>query len=159
MPPVSTRRATCPDPRLEDKDVVVPLDVDSAAELVCGCSLDLTRVRLENERTFVIRTHDGVGRAIRNTWLRERDTGVAKVLLDLGVQYPDDQSSLMLSAAWHHANGLTFDARTRVKCWEDALKAARAAQSAGIREQMVQTPEGIPVPPPPPQDRCFETLR
>lgn len=151
LPTVSTRRPTCPDPRIEP--VVVPLDMDTAAQLVAGCSLDLARMRSEDERTFSMRVHGGVGLAIRNSWLRERDSGVTKALTDLGVKYPDDMSNLILSAAWHHVNDLPFDVSKRLKCWEDAWRAARIEP-----EVTVQTADGSPIPPPVPIERCYAPL-
>lgn len=65
---------------------------------------------------------------------------------------------LVVLIAAHRANGLPFDVATRVKCWNDAWREAKAAREAGIPEQMIQTPEGIPVPPPPPIERCYATL-
>lgn len=136
LPTVSTR-ATCPDPRIEP--MVVPLDMDSAAEVVIGCSLDLKRVRLEDEETFLNGTV-GLTLDIQRTWLRDRDKGVAKVLLDLGVQDSGLMSGLILSAAWHHANGVPFDVGTRLKCFE-ALRAAKAVPKVMVQGCFATSPK------------------
>ena len=54
--------------------------------------------------------HFGLGMWIRNNWLYPANNRIAKVLLEMGYDHPDDMSYVILLGYHHYLNDLPFDA-------------------------------------------------
>lgn len=138
----------------------LPANVATAARWLIACdAINIGDALSEDEFTFTMLRHMGRGVTLRNGWLRERDSGPAKELIDLGVIYPDDMSGLVLSAVWHQLNDVPFDLRARVQCWRDREREQMERYRAGIPDPpdptWVPRADGIPPPPMTPRKLCY----
>jgi hypothetical protein len=115
-----------------------PATVDDAAELIAACGPADVRLRLQTASLpDVVRYRSAA--LPPAAWLAA-DSPLYRELTGLGFDYPDDMSFAVLSAAWHRARGLAFDANATGECLR--------AWNRKMRQWVASVPPGSPVPAP-----------
>jgi hypothetical protein len=116
----------------------MPETVDEASALIASCGPEEVRLRLQTASL-----PDVVSRRSAESppaaWLAQ-DSPLYRHLAALGFEYPDDMSFAVLSAAWHHARGLPFDAKATGECLR--------AWNRKMRQWVESVPPGSSVPAP-----------
>jgi len=115
-----------------------PATVDEASQLIAVCGPEEVRIRL---RTASLPDLVGYRSAQLPpaAWLAP-DSALHRQLTGLGFEYPDDMSFAVLSAAWHRARGLSFEAKATADCLR--------AWNRKMRQWVDTVPPGSSVPAP-----------
>ncbi len=116
----------------------IPADWDAAVNRIVGClGSDEVQVVLQaSEAAYCEWAYAKLGLAIRDEWLRPDGSPLAANLRALGLEYPDDMSAALLSAAWHWIHGRRMDVRGRVACvraWNWEMQRLARSTPLGIR--------------------------
>lgn len=115
-----------------------PSTVDEASSLIGACSAEDIRARLRGAPLLDLMSYRSPALPPA-AWVAP-DSSLHRHLTDLGFEYPDDMSFAVLSAAWHHTRGLSFD----VKATADCLR----AWNTKMRLWVESVPAGSTVPAP-----------
>ena len=109
----------------------VPVDLDDALNyLDCRWSeSDKDGFKNKPENDAVSDLHMGTGMGIRNSWgLWKGDSKIAKYFRDLGVNHPDDISSIILTSFHRYLNKNNINLEEQIKSckdyWEKSKQAA-----------------------------------
>jgi len=115
-----------------------PETLDEASQLVAACSPADARARLRGAPLVDLVRARGP-ELPPAAWLAPASL-LYRQLSALGLEYPDDMSFVVLSAAWHRTRGLPFDADVTADCLR--------AWNRKMRLWVETVPPGSPVPAP-----------
>jgi hypothetical protein len=116
----------------------MPTTVDDASALLAACGPEDMRLRLQTASLPDVVRHRSA-ELPPAAWLAP-DSPLRRQLTGLGFEYPDDMSFAVMSAAWHRARGLPFDAKATGDCLR--------AWNLKMRQWVQSVPPGSPVPAP-----------
>lgn len=112
-------------------DKYIPTDLDDALNyLDCKWSKsDKDTFRLKPENDATVELHFGTGMGIRNSWgLWKGDSGIAKYFRDLGINHPDDMSSIILTSFHRFLNGSDIRIEEQVDYYKSYWEKSKIAE-------------------------------
>ncbi|BDD00507.1 DUF6794 domain-containing protein [Persicobacter psychrovividus] len=112
-------------------DKYIPTDLDDALNyLDCKWSdSDKEEFKSKPENDAVVELHFGTGMGIRNSWgLWKGDSGISKYFRDLGINHPDDMSSIILTSFHRYLNKQDVKIDEQVKYYIAYWKKTKQAE-------------------------------
>jgi hypothetical protein len=97
--------------------------------------------------------HHGLGTWIRNTWGLWGDSRLAAYFNGIGIEHPDDMSSIVLNSLWRELHGLPVDLRSQVDYYQqywrvntppDSLAHEACATGVQLQGGIASPPDSVP---------------
>tara|TARA_R110001606_G_C15222394_1_gene634189 strand:- start:56 stop:802 length:747 start_codon:yes stop_codon:yes gene_type:complete len=100
----------------------IPTDLNDAISFFeCKWSKEsLNEFKIKEEQKATSELHFGTGRSLRNNWKLWAGTSeLSKFFRDLGINHPDDMSSIILTSLHRKLNGIEIELDNQIKYYKD----------------------------------------
>lgn len=100
----------------------IPTDLNDAISFFeCKWSKEsLNEFKIKEEQKATSELHFGTGRSLRNNWKLWAGTSeLSKFFRDLGINHPDDMSSIILTSLHRKLNGTEIELDNQIKYYKD----------------------------------------
>jgi hypothetical protein len=120
------------------QDNYIPIDLNDALNyLDCKWSKsdkDTFRIKIENDA--VTELHFGTGMGIRNSWgLWKGDSGIGKYFRDLGINHPDDMSSIILTSFHRYLNDSDIKLEEQIEFYKSYWEKSKIAEVKRMKSE------------------------
>lgn len=96
---------------------VIPENLEEAVEVLEGfLANDLIKIKGVPESQFVVSTHHGLGRFIRNNWdlWSDKESKLVKWFKERNIVHPDDISGIIFTSLYRRVNGLPINIQDQI---------------------------------------------
>jgi len=116
----------------------IPIDLnDAISYFECKWpEKDLNWFKNKEEQEAVAELHFGTGMSLRNSWKLWAGTSeISKYFRDLGINHPDDMSSIILTSLHRKLNELEIDLDNQIKYYKDYWSKSELKESQRKKEE------------------------
>ena len=96
---------------------VIPENLEEAVEVLEGFLVnDLAKIKGVPESQFVVSTHHGLGRFIRNNWdlWSDKESKLVQWFKERNIVHPDDISGIIFTSLYRKVNGLPINIQDQI---------------------------------------------
>ena len=100
--------------------VYIPKDIKECINYINTIWSDSLKLKVKNkqESRFVLDAHLAIGMWMRNNWWLWKGSRLSTYFNDLGVNHPDDMTSIILTCYHRHLNGKEFNVKAQVEMFQ-----------------------------------------
>lgn len=116
----------------------IPTDLNDAISFFeCKWSKEsLNEFKIKEEQKATSELHFGTGRSLRNNWKLWAGTSeLSKFFRDLGINHPDDMSSIILTSLHRKLNGTEIELDNQIKYYKDYWAESKRKENERKKEE------------------------